>query len=317
MLVSLSLWGNNLSGGIPEWIGSLNLLEHLNLGENIFSGELPIGICDLANLKDLWLRNNQIEGISLLTPGSIPACIGALINLSYIDLLGNIMSGTVPESIGKLVLLKELNLGYGTNTNMFVGPLPSSMSNLILLEDLYLNVETLNGTLPDFSRATLLAYCAFTPSQMCYLPHLVPVGSKCDYSGLPFCKIPDCEILEEWLPKLFDSYTCCQVDGVTCGVDRVVILDLSSIKTGIKISGNIPLSIGELDNLQQLYLQENFLEGNLPLSLSDISSLQKVNITNNLLSGVLPFHPSFELIGTASNWDLSLPFSPTIITESP
>jgi hypothetical protein len=191
---------------------------------------------------------------------------------------------------------------------MFVGPLPSSMSNLILLEDLYLNVATLTGSLPDLSRLTMLADCAFTPSQMCYMPHLVPVGSKCDFSMLPRCEIsPDCKILEEWLPSMFDAYTCCQVDGVTCEDDRIVILDLSKTMTGIHIDGFIPMSIWELVKLQKLFLQDNFLEGNLPLSMSNISSLQTVDISNNFLSGVLPFVPSFELIGLASNWDLSLP----------
>jgi hypothetical protein len=232
------------------------------------------------------------------------------------------MNGTVPKSIGKLVLLRELYLGYDTNSNMFIGPLPSSMSNLILLDTLYLNVATLSGPLPDFSRATLLVDCAFKPSQMCLLPYFAPVDSKCDFTVLPDCEmIPDCEILEEWLPKLFDSYTCCQVDGVTCEEDRVVILDLSSIKTGIKISGIIPMSIGQLDNLQQLYLQDNFLEGNFPLSLSDTSSLQTVNISNNFLSGVVPFTPEFELVGLESNFDLSLSIDfPTLIdsaTETP
>jgi hypothetical protein len=114
-------------------------------------------------------------------------------------------------------------------------------------------------------------------------------------------------ILEDWLPKLFDPYTCCQEDGVTCEEDHIVVLDLSRAMTGSHITGAIPISIGELDKLQKLYLQDNFLEGNLPLSMSNISSLQIVNISNNFLSGVLPFAPTFELYGTESNLDLSLP----------
>jgi hypothetical protein len=227
------------------------------------------------------------------------------------------MNGIVPESIGQLVFLREIYLGYETNSNMFVGPLPSSMSNLILLEWLYVNVATLNGSLPDFRRAILLVDCAFTPSQLCIIPELVPVNSKCDFSVLPFCKFPDCILLEEWLPKMFNSYACCQVDGVTCEDYRVVILDLSKTKTKKNIDGFIPISIGELDKLQQLYLQDNLLEGNLPLSLSNISSLQIVDISNNFLSGVLPFVPSFELVGLALNWDLSLPIDPSTKSESP
>jgi hypothetical protein len=198
-----------------------------------------------------------------------------------LDVSNNRMSGKVPESIGKLKLMKRLYLGYETDTNMFSGPLPTSMSNLTLLEELYLNVPTLNGTLPDFSRLTGLYDCAFEPSQLCIIPELVPVSSKCDFSVLPECRItviPDCEILAEWMPRMFDSYTCCHIDGVRCEEDRIVILDLSKGKTKKHIDGVIPMSIGELDNLQQIYLQDNFLEGNLPLSMSNISSLQKVDI---------------------------------------
>jgi hypothetical protein len=168
------------------------------------------------------------------------------------------MNGMVPESIGQLVLLKYLYLGYKLNSNMFVGPLPSSMSKLIILEALYLNVETLAGPLPDLSQLVRLDECAFTPSQMCHLPYFVPLGIKCNFTVLPTCdsyvKITDCEILEEWLPTIFDSFTCCQADGVTCEEDRVVILDLSKTETKKHITGVIPKSFGGLKNLQQLYL---------------------------------------------------------------
>jgi hypothetical protein len=230
------------------------------------------------------------------------------------------MSGTVPESIGQLLFLRKLWLGFEKYSNMFVGPLPSSMSNLRLLDTLYLNVATLTGPLPDFSRATLLADCVFKTSQMCIIPESVPVNSTCNFSVLPECGItviPDCKILEEWLPKLFDVYFCCRVDGVTCEEDRIVILDLSSAKTQRRISGIIPYTIGELDKLQQLFLQDNFLEGNLPLSMSNISTLQKVNISNNFLSGVLHFVPSFELIGIESNLDFLLPIDLSAIIKSP
>jgi hypothetical protein len=81
------------------------------------------------------------------------------------------------------------------------------MINLVFLDTLYLNVATLTGPLPDFSQATLLADCAFTPSQMCIIPEFVPADSECDFSVLPECEmIPDCAILEEWLPNMFDAY---------------------------------------------------------------------------------------------------------------
>jgi hypothetical protein len=47
-----------------------------------------------------------------------------------LDLSDNRMNGTVPESIGQLVLLNEFYLGWEKDSNMFVGPLPSSMKTL-------------------------------------------------------------------------------------------------------------------------------------------------------------------------------------------
>jgi hypothetical protein len=98
------------------------------------------------------------------------------------------LDGTVPDSIGQLLLLRDLWLGFEKDSNIFAGPLPSSMRNLFKLETLYLNVATLTGPLPDFSRTTLLADCLFTPSQMCIIPEFVPVNSTCNFSVLPECE---------------------------------------------------------------------------------------------------------------------------------
>jgi hypothetical protein len=216
------------------------------------------------------------------------------------------MIGTVPEAIGELVLLEKLCLGYQTNSNEIVGPLPSSMSNLVHLTSLSINVATLSGPVPDLSRLISLDKCRITPSLLCRVPQFIPVNSNCDLSILEECASnPDCAILAEWLPIMFDSYTCCQVDGVSCEADRVVILDLSLEMSNTKIEGAIPFSIGELDLLQQLYLQDNSINGTLPISMANITSLQIVDVSNNFLSGPLKFLPSFELIGFLSLPDLS------------
>jgi Leucine-rich repeat (LRR) protein len=53
----------NTQGSIPECIGSLNLLGHLDLKRNKLTGELPIGICKLVKLEQFSLNDNMIEGI--------------------------------------------------------------------------------------------------------------------------------------------------------------------------------------------------------------------------------------------------------------
>jgi Leucine-rich repeat (LRR) protein len=220
------------------------------------------------------------------------------------------MSGPVPESIGQLVLLKELYLGWdSTGTNTFVGPLPSSMSALVLMETLYLNVATLNGPMPDFSKLTALSDCDFLPSQLCRISQFLPENSACsvEFEELPVCEtVSDCDILANWLPNMFDSYFCCEVDGVSCEDNRIVILDISTGTTGVQIDGEIPVTIKALEKLEELYLQGNLLKGNIPVSLATITSLKTLDISNNQMSGVIQFVPAFILIGVESNSDLSL-----------
>jgi hypothetical protein len=241
-----------------------------------------------------------------------------LTKLSTLDIADNYLGGTIPDSIGQLISLKKLYLGYEEpEDNIFVGPLPSSMSKLVLLEKLYLNVPTLTGAIPDLSRLIKLGDCSVKHSSLCRISDFVPVpNSRCDFGILPVCVL-DCKILAEWLPDMFDLNTCCQVDGVTCEDDRLVILDLSKASTGRNIAGAIPSFVNELAMLRELYLQNNFLEGNLPASLSTISALQIVDITNNFLSGVIPFLPTFDLIGVDSNPELSLPSESPLETQEP
>jgi hypothetical protein len=302
-LIELSIVNSDLSAGpVPESIGLCSMLRSLNFEDCKLQGEFPVGnflsgICNLINLERLSIYETSVEG-------DIPECIGALSMLSYFDESNTNMGGLVPESIGKMMLLESLFLGYETKSNMFVGPLPSTMSKLVLLKTLYLKVPSLTGPLPDFSRLARLRDCAFTPSQLCSVEEFVPAGSICDFTVLPECEgpeLPDCIILADWLPDMFGSSTCCQEDNVTCEDDQIVILDLSKTETKKHIVGIIPMTIGQLNALQELYLQDNLLEGNLPLSLSTISSLQIVDISNNFLSGVLPFTPSCVLKGRSTN----------------
>jgi serine/threonine protein kinase len=233
------------------------------------------------------------------------------------------MTGLIPESIGNLTLLQYFILNQFGKTNRFQGPLPSSMSNLIQLRELYLNVVSLTGPLPDFSKLTRLSDCIFIPSDLCIIPGFVPEVGYCDFSVLPDCEtVPsyqDCSILADWLPDMFEPYYCCENPSISCQSDRVISLDLSFELTEVMISGIIPDTIGGLEKLQLLFLQGNVLTGNLPSSMANIPLLISVNVTGNMLSGVVPFIPTFEIIGIESNGGLSLPaqiISLAIISDS-
>ena len=65
---------------------------------------------------------------------------------------------------------------------------------------------------------------------------------------------------------------------------RVVGLSLS----GNELSGSIPSSLGNLANLQWLWLYDNDLSGAIPPSLGDLANLQSLYLYDNDLSGAIP-----------------------------
>lgn len=54
------------------------------------------------------------------------------------------------------------------------------------------------------------------------------------------------------------------------------------------LTGNIPVSIGELRNLQSLVITENGLTGEIPASIGNLASLKRLNLAGNLLTGYIP-----------------------------
>ena len=55
---ALELGGNNLSGELPEGLGSLENLTVLDLSQNQLSGSLPDGLAELTSLEELYQNNN-------------------------------------------------------------------------------------------------------------------------------------------------------------------------------------------------------------------------------------------------------------------
>ncbi|KAK4484661.1 hypothetical protein RD792_007250, partial [Penstemon davidsonii] len=64
----------------------------------------------------------------------------------------------------------------------------------------------------------------------------------------------------------------------------LVILSL----LGNRISGTIPVEIGNITTLEQLVLEDNLLEGNLPAELGSLSNLGRLVLSANNFNGTIP-----------------------------
>ena len=126
-VIELNLAENSLSGEIPAGLGNLSDLRELLLGDNLLSGSIPPELGSLDNLSRLELDDNELRG-------AIPSSLGDLTNLTWLELDDNRLDGEIPASLGSLINLTLLEL----HGNELIGEIPSSMGNLSALRYLRL-----------------------------------------------------------------------------------------------------------------------------------------------------------------------------------
>ncbi|XP_076881063.1 uncharacterized protein LOC143529075 [Bidens hawaiensis] len=167
-LVSLWLWGNQLTGPLPPSISNCLRLSNLQMNVNNFSGKLTI---DFSKLRDMYFisigLNNfgskdademgfidslknctklEILDISISNfQGVLPGSIGNLSNqLHYLSLAQNQLHGNIPISIDNLVGVSSLHLA----NNRFTGNIPSTIGNLENIQVVRLDKNQLVGRIP-------------------------------------------------------------------------------------------------------------------------------------------------------------------------
>ena len=126
------------------------------MGYNRLSASLPAELGNLRNLEFLDFERNNLAG-------SIPQTLGNLSNLRFLHLEHNELTGTIPTELGNLVYLESLRLQH----NQLSGSIPSEMGTLGGLQYLRLNDNLLSGTLPpELSNLTNLVVLHLQNNQL-------------------------------------------------------------------------------------------------------------------------------------------------------
>ncbi|KAI8924271.1 hypothetical protein BC831DRAFT_436610 [Entophlyctis helioformis] len=221
-LTALRLTGCGLTGIIPKEIGNLSMLTELWLDQNDLDGISPM-IWKLTKLKSLRLGQNKLNG-------SLPVTIRLLRDLEELDIQGN-QIGELPEALWDLHKLTKLNV-----SDNGIQEIPEEIGQLTSLEVLDLRSNKLK-TLPES------------------IGNLVNLTEL----NLSFNEL-------KTLPKSIGDLTC------------LTSLDLWNNKLE-----TLPESIGNLINLTSLDLYDNQLE-TLPDSNWQSDNLTSLRLYDNQLT---------------------------------
>ncbi|GJP34353.1 hypothetical protein CLOM_g18806 [Closterium sp. NIES-68] len=160
-LTYLRISKTDLIGSIPDGLSSLVRLQHLDLSYNSITGSIPQAISSLTSLtvlcgtqlhglnRPLSIMDNcprQTELRVRIHPFPFTLCLFCHCCCSSLSLVGNRISGSMPESLGSVINLNVFNLA----TNFLTGSIPLSLSRFSLLQILDLGDNKLNGPLPSW-----------------------------------------------------------------------------------------------------------------------------------------------------------------------
>ncbi|MYC31134.1 MAG: hypothetical protein F4X65_13770 [Chloroflexi bacterium] len=276
-LKTLNLMHNRLTGAIPASLGNLSNLTLLWLGHNRFSGCIPDA---LGNVPTNDLDSLDSHFCSEPVPSEDRAALVALYNstgkneylaqvgdwltnrplgewygvatddegrVTYLDLGGAELNGTIPAALGNLSKLEHLDL----NTNgTLTGSIPASLGNLSNLEYLDLSYNELTGPLPpSLGNLSKLEFWRLTSNKLTGpIPSSLGNLSKLERLELPVNRLTGS------IPASLGNLSSL----------KVLLLDSN------ELTGTIPAAMGKLDNLETIRLSQNSLSGCIPDGLRDV-----------------------------------------------
>ena len=183
-LQKLKLAGNNLTGGIPAVSELPPNLKWLIINSNPLGGAIP-DLSGMTSLTHLWLHSNELTG-------SIPAGDMLPPNVDDLNLRDNMLAGQIPDLSG-LDMATRVRL----HNNMLSGEVPATLGGLDRLRQLWLHgnqLTSIAAELGDLSDTLIeIALSSNSWTEAACVPAALANVATNDYAeaGLEICESND------------------------------------------------------------------------------------------------------------------------------
>ncbi|ONI23057.1 hypothetical protein PRUPE_2G167600 [Prunus persica] len=276
----LSVNNNQLTGRIPESIGQMSQLEHIDFGMNSLEGVVSeTHFSHLHNLSSLDLSSNslvlnfpsdwvppfQLDTILLSSckmGPHFPKWLQTQNDCLALDISDAEISDILPSWFWSMFCNSVfINL----SNNQIRGIFANLTVNFAIFPEVYLSSNQIQGPIPS----TLLqaSYLDLSNNNISGSLSLLCASA----TSLTFLNLSSNSVSGE-LPDCWNK------------LENLVMLDLSNNA----FSGKIPTTIGSLFKIETLKLRNNSFAGELPSSLKNCTSLEVIDLGNNKLSGPIP-----------------------------
>ncbi|XP_059627983.1 probable LRR receptor-like serine/threonine-protein kinase At3g47570 [Cornus florida] len=255
---------NNLTGSIPPPLGNLSFLQYFYATRNSLVGSIPDAICRLPNITAMVMGGNMLSG-------EIPPPLFNHSSLVAIDVTNNQIQGSLPSSFGNTLPNLEF---IGIAINQFIGSIPVSISNATNLVSIITAVNKLTGKVHTLEKLCKLRQLLISHNNL---------GSR-EAGDLNFlASLTNATSLEK-LELQQNNFGGKLPESIGNLSAKVVVMALANNH----LSGDIPIGILNLVNLESLYMEANQFTGNIPHDIGRLQKLQILGFLKNKLSGNIP-----------------------------
>ncbi|KAL5735954.1 hypothetical protein ACOSQ2_030742 [Xanthoceras sorbifolium] len=300
----LNLSCNQMYGQIPD-LTNAPILSVLDLSSNNFSGPLPLLNSNVSTA--IFSNNNFLGSISQFLCHRTNESKQTEPSLKILDLGNNKFSGSLPTSIGTLIMLQSLRL----RENNLSGTIPVALKNCTELGLLDVSGNGLVGTIPTwigerFSSMIFLnlrsnKFHGFLPTELCSLASLqiLDLADNNLFGAIPRCInnisamltirfsiLNDVEFETNFTDTIEDALVVTK--GVTLEYTTNLNLVRSMDLSRNNFSGEIPIEVTNLGALWSLNLSHNSFIGKIPEKIGAMGLLESVDLSSNQLSGEIP-----------------------------